>query len=54
MNKVLKILISHVKDIIDEKDINQIEKCIRDIYLYDSTNANTPEDFSKFYIPKNL
>jgi hypothetical protein len=32
MNKVLKIMISHVKDIIDDKGINQIKKCIRDIY----------------------
>jgi predicted small metal-binding protein len=32
MNKVLKIMISHVNDIIDDKGINQIKKCIRDIY----------------------
>jgi hypothetical protein len=50
MKNVLEILISHVKDTIDVKGINQIKKSIRDIYQYDSTNANTPEEFSKFLL----
>ena len=32
MNKVLKIMISNVNDIIDDKGLNQIKKCIKDIY----------------------
>jgi len=54
MKKVHKILISHVKDILDHKDLKEVKNCIRDIYQYDSTKANTPDYYSKFISLKNL
>lgn len=32
MKKVHKILISHVKDVLDDKVLKEVKNCIRDIY----------------------